>query len=130
MSDPLFKFFILKQFVSQNRINGCDCWGPDASLDTKIDDIDSCHILMSYASYDIKCHIMTNDAYDIEIWRKSIWSILVSKEASGPEQSHPLIRFWLNNCFKIKMLKIGSEFFSLYKLWESFVFSGPSPPPR
>jgi hypothetical protein len=57
----------VKQFVSQNRINGCDCWGPDDSLDTKIDDIDSCHILMSYASYDIKCHIMTNGAYDIEI---------------------------------------------------------------
>ena len=67
MSDPLFNFFILKQFVSQNWINRCDCCGPDASLDSKIDNIDACHILMSYASYDIKCHIMTNDAYDIEI---------------------------------------------------------------
>ena len=26
-----------------------------------------CHISMTYASYDIKCYIMTNDAYDIEI---------------------------------------------------------------
>ena len=40
------------------------------SLDTKISKIDLCHIYMSYASYDIKCHIMTNDAYDIEIFFK------------------------------------------------------------
>ena len=38
-------------------MNGCDCFGPDGRLDTK----------MSYASYDIKCYIMMNDAYDIEI---------------------------------------------------------------
>ena len=35
--------------------------------DSKIDQIDKCRICMSYASYDIKCHIMTYDAYDIEI---------------------------------------------------------------
>jgi hypothetical protein len=65
-SNPFFLFFfILKQFFSQNRINGCDCWSPDGRLDTKIDHIDLRHISMSYASYDIKFHIMTNDAYDI-----------------------------------------------------------------
>ena len=48
-------------------MNGCDCWGPDGRLDTKIDQIDLCHISMSYASYDIICHIMTYDIYDIEI---------------------------------------------------------------
>ena len=29
----------------------------------------------------IECHIMMNDAYDIKIWRKPIWTLLVSKEA-------------------------------------------------
>ena len=28
-----------------------------------------------------------NGAYDIEIWRQSKWSILVSKQPSGPQQS-------------------------------------------
>ena len=48
-------------------MKGCEYWGPDGRLDTRIDQFDLCHISMSYASYDIKCHIMTNDAYDIEI---------------------------------------------------------------
>ena len=43
---------------------------------------------MSYASYDIKCHIMMNEAYDIEIWHSSIGSTLVSKRPSGPQSSH------------------------------------------
>ena len=64
MSDVFFKFFIFKQFLSQNPMNGCDCWGPDGRLDTKISEIDLCHIYVSYASYDIKCHIMSYDAYD------------------------------------------------------------------
>ena len=102
----------------------CDCWGPAGRLDTKISQIDSCHIYMSYASYDIKCHIMMNYAYDIEIWHKSIWSSLVSKWPSGPHQSHLFIRFGLTNCLKIKKLKNASEIFSLYKFWKSFVFSG------
>ena len=67
MSDTYFNFFIFKQFFIQNRMNGCDCWVPDSRLDTKIDKIDLCHISVSYGSYDIKCHIMTNDAYDIKI---------------------------------------------------------------
>jgi hypothetical protein len=57
----------------QKQIDRCDCLGSDGYLDTKIYQIDLCHIFMSYASYDIKCHIMTYDAYDIEIWHKSIW---------------------------------------------------------
>ena len=77
---------------------------------------------MSYASYDIKCHIMPNDAYDIEIWHKSIWSILVSKRPSGPQQSHPFFRYWLNNFFKIEKLKRASTKISLYEFWKSFVF--------
>ena len=48
-------------------MNVCDCCGPDGHLDTKIDKFDLCHIYMSYASYVIICHIMTYDAYDIEI---------------------------------------------------------------
>ena len=112
----------MKQFFSQNQMNGCDCWGPDGRLDTKISHIDWCHISMSYASYDIKCHIMTNDAYDIEIWHESIWSTLVSKRPSGPQQSHMFIRFWQTNCLKIKKIKNVSEIFSLYKFWISFVF--------
>ena len=44
-----------------------DCCGSDSRLDTKIDQNDLRHILMSYASYDIKCHNMTNDAYDTKI---------------------------------------------------------------
>ena len=95
----------------QNRIKRCDCRGPDGHSDTKISQIELRHISM------------TNDAYDIEIWHKSIWSILVSKRLSGPQQSHPSIRFCLKNCLKLKKLKNASEFFSLYKFWKSFVFS-------
>jgi hypothetical protein len=60
--------------------------------------------LMSY--FDVICviwchmhHLMSNDTYDIKIWRKSISPILVSKEASIPQWSHLLIQFWLNNSF-------------------------------
>jgi hypothetical protein len=63
MSDTFLMFLIFKQFFSIHWMN----WGPDSCLDTKIGQIDLCHICMSYASYDIKCHIMTNDTYDIEI---------------------------------------------------------------
>ena len=86
-------FFILKQIFHWNRMNGCDCWGSDGRLDTKIDQYDWCHIYMSYATYVIIYHIMTYDAYDIEIWHRSYWSILVSKRPSEPQQSHPFIRF-------------------------------------
>ena len=46
---------------------GCEFCGPDGSFDTKISQIEICHMPMSYASYDIKCQIMKNDAYDIKI---------------------------------------------------------------
>ena len=58
-----------------------------------------------YVIYDIKCHIITNDLYDIVIWHKSIWSILVSKWPLNSIQSHPFIRFWLKHSLKIKNKK-------------------------
>ena len=103
----------------QNRSNRQDWCGADASLDTKIGEIGWCHILMSYA------HMTSNDAYDINIWHWPISPILVSKEASGPQQSHLLIRFWLKNCFKIQKLKNVRRKIFLYRFLESFVFSGP-----
>ena len=64
-------------------------------------DQDRPYWLMSY--FDVICvirHQMTqmtsNDAYDIKMWHKSIWPILVSKEASWPQQFHLYIWFWLN----------------------------------
>ena len=104
-------------------MNVCDCWGPDGHLDTKIDKFDLCHIYMSYASYIIICHIMTYDAYDIEIWHMSILSILVSKRPYNPQQSPRFIRFGLKTVKKWKNLKNTLEIFSLYKFWKSFVFS-------
>ena len=79
-----------KQFPTRFYFFKFFCGGPDGHLDTKISQIYWCHISMSY---DIKGHIMTNDAYDIEIWHKSIWSTFVSKRTSGPQQSHLFIRF-------------------------------------
>ena len=60
----VFNFFIFKQFSTQNRMTGCDCWGPDGRLDTKVDKFVLCHIYMSRV---IICHNLTY--YDI--WR--IW---------------------------------------------------------
>ena len=34
--------------------------------------------IMTNDAYDIKCHIMTNDAYDIKIWHKAIWNFRVT----------------------------------------------------
>ena len=59
-----FTFFTFKHFLSQKRMTGCDYWGPDGRLDTKIDTFVLRHIYLSYASFVIICHIMTNDAYD------------------------------------------------------------------
>ena len=70
------------------------------------------------------CHLMSNDAYDIKIWRKSIWLILVSKEALGPQLYNLWVRFDLRNCFKIIKLKSESGIFFLYQLWKSVVFLG------
>jgi hypothetical protein len=92
-------------------MNVCDCCGPDGRLNTKIDQIDLCHISMSYASFVIIWHFMSYDAYDIEIWHESIWSILVSKRPSGQQQSQPFTWFWLNKCSKIKCWKTCWKFF-------------------
>ena len=65
------------------------------------------------------------DAYDIKIWHKSIWPILVSKEASGPQQLQQLVILLLINCFKIvKFEKRVSKKKILYKYLRSFVFVG------
>ena len=68
------------------------------------------------------CHLMSNDAYDIKILHKSIWLILVSKEALGPQLHNLWLRFDLRNCFKMKWLKSAYGTFFLYKFWKSFVF--------
>jgi hypothetical protein len=67
------------------------------------------------ASYNIKCHIMTNDAYGIELWQNLIWSILVSKRSSGPQQSHTIIKFGLQLCLKIKKSKKKFTFINFSK---------------
>jgi hypothetical protein len=79
---------------------------------------------MSYASYVIICHIMTYDAYVIEIWHKSNLTILVSKPPFGPQQSHPFIRFWLKKIEKKKKMKNAFEYFPFInlKIWKSFAF--------
>ena len=105
-------FLIDKQCCRQNRISRCDCWGPGGRLDTKFDQIDLCHISMSYASFVVIWHLMSYNAYDIEIWHQSFWLILVSKRPSGPQLSNPFIRFWLKRCLKIKNKKNALSFFS------------------
>ena len=64
LSDVLFYYFILKHFCIPSWINRFNCWGPNA-----------------LKSNDILCQMthMTS-----QIWYKSIWQILVSKEALGP----------------------------------------------
>ena len=62
------------------------------------------------------CHLLSNDAYDIKLWHKSIWPILVSKEATWPQWSHLLIHFAVqNNCFKIK--KNDNRKNRIFPLW-------------
>ena len=92
-SDMIFNIYIFKQFLSPIRISGCNPCGPEASLDTKIGHIDLYLILKLYVLFDIKCHLISHEAYDIIIWHKLIWLIMVSKEASVPQELHPLLRF-------------------------------------
>ena len=61
------------------------------------------------------------------IWHRnmrSIRSILVSKQPSEPQQSHPLIRFQWKNVLKINKMRNEPCIFSLYTFWTSFVFFG------
>ena len=76
------------------------------------------HQMSYYDAYD------AYDAYDIKICHKSIWPILVSKEASGPQLLQQLVILLLINCFKIVKFKSRSGNFFLYKYLRSFVFSG------
>ena len=64
--NPLFNYFILKKGLRWIQINGWDCCCPDASLDTKIGQIDLYQILMSYVYFDIIWHLMSYDAYDVK----------------------------------------------------------------
>ena len=46
---------------------------------------------------------LLSQKYKLSSWTlfhtyESIWPTLVSKQLSGPQQSHPLIEFWLNDC--------------------------------
>jgi hypothetical protein len=50
-----------------------------------------------------------------------MWPILVSKEATGPQHSHPLNGFWLRK----GMLKLLENTF-LYKFLKSFGFFNPT----
>jgi hypothetical protein len=43
------------------------------------------------------CHSMSNDAYDIKILHRSIWLILVSKEALRPQLYNLWLRFDLTS---------------------------------
>ena len=117
-SKHLFFIFIFKQLSSQHRMNRCEYWGPDGRLDTKVDPFDWCHISMSYASFVIIWHLMSYDAYDIEIWHKSNWSILVSKRPSGLQKSHLLIWQKLKNTYSCKCndLHCGNQSANLRKL--------------
>ena len=55
-----------------------ECWGLDISLDTKIGQINWCHVWMSYASFVIIWHFMSYDAYDINMWHESISKVPLS----------------------------------------------------
>jgi hypothetical protein len=57
------------------------------------------------------------NAYDIKTWHNAIRSTLVSKQPFGPQQSHPFMRFWLNDCLRNKNWTCFPLIF-----WKSFVF--------
>ena len=71
------------------------------------------------------CHNM-KDYAKWRIWHqnKSIWLILVSQEASGPQHCHPLIWFWLKHYFQMLKSKSVGVKISLYIFWNTFVFLG------
>ena len=49
-----------------------------------------------------------------KIKHKSMWAILVSKDVSGPQELHPLIRFGLRNWYKITFSR-GKPVFLIQK---------------
>ena len=65
--------------------------------------------LIDHVSFVIIWHFMAYDAYDIEIWHRSNWSIFVSKRPSGPQQSQLFIRFWPKNRIKKEIPSINFE---------------------
>ena len=95
------------------------CVGPDGHLPTKVNQIDLCHISVSYVSFVLIWHLMSYDAYDKEISYQSIWLILVSKRLSGPQQFHPFIQFWARNFFKFK------KYEKAWNFWPIINFENP-----
>ena len=63
-----------------------------------------------------KWYMTSNYAYNIQIWYKSIWLILVSKESSGPQHLLPMIGFRLNFLF-VKGVKIEKAVRKFVPLW-------------
>ena len=59
-SDTIFNIYIIKQVFSKNRINRCNCCGPDASFETKIGQINLCHLRHS-TSNDFLCQMTRLD---------------------------------------------------------------------
>ena len=61
----------------------------------------------------------------------SIWSILVSKEASGPQHLHPMIRFWIkrlkNVSNKIPLIHFSNPLYFPTKLWMQFGLTSWTP---
>ena len=53
-----------------------------------------------------------------KIWQITNMSILVSKAASGPQESSPVICFCLKNCFQLQQIKYPLKIFFLYNLWK------------
>jgi hypothetical protein len=71
ISDTYFNFFRFIQFVCQNQMKGCDCWGPEGRLDTNIDQMDLCYIKcgaidMSTLKY-WSCHISSCELQILKI---------------------------------------------------------------
>jgi hypothetical protein len=92
--------FIFKQVSCENQIKWVDYWGWDGYLDIKIGQISLCHTLMLI--FNIHHNLLSYVAYDI------------SQDPCGPQPSHPLIRFWLNNWLRKITIKCESQLFPLY----------------
>ena len=84
--DMLFNLFILKWLMNNNGINSWDCWDPDASIDTKIGQIDlTCFdvICFIYVSFDILCQMTHMTAkYDISRFWQS-WCLKKCSDLSN-----------------------------------------------
>ena len=71
------------------------------------------HVVVTFHISTVK--MASNYSYDIKLWHKSFWPILVSKEASRPQQTFWLIQIWLNKWYNETGKNI-SERFLLYEI--------------